>query len=67
MIPATNRGIKDAIKTYKQVDGEMVHDGYFLILKDAPLKWASTWQYDTLMAQTPFKRVDNAYRLTNAQ
>ena len=66
-MPATNAKIIDTYKTYKQVNGKMVHNGYFVLLQDAPLKWASIWQYNTIMALTPFKRVENAYKLTNAQ
>ncbi len=66
-IPATNAKIINTYKTYKHINGKMVHNGYFVLLQDAPLKWASIWQFDTIMAQTPFKRVENAYKLTNAQ
>lgn len=66
-MPATGRKIKDTIATYKQVNGEMVHDGYFYILQDAPLKWCSTWQHDNLKKLSPFNRTDLAYRLPNAQ
>lgn len=66
-IPATGAKIKDTIKTYKQVNGEMIHDGYFYILQDAPLKWCSNWQHDLLVKMNPLKRTDMAYRLPNAQ
>ena len=66
-IPSTGARIIDTYKTYKQVDGHMVHNGYFVLLQDAPLKWASIWQYNTIMALTPFKRITNAYKLNNAQ
>jgi len=66
-MPATNAKIIDTYKTYEQVNGKMVHNGYFVLLQDAPLKWASIWQYNTIMALTPFKRITSAYKLTNAQ
>jgi len=66
-IPATGAAIKSTYKTYKQVDGNMIHDGYFVLLQDAPLKWASKWQWDTIQGQTPFKRIEHAYKLSNAQ
>lgn len=66
-IPASNRGIKKAIKTYDEVEGAMIHDGYFLILKEVPLKWVSKWQYEHLLSLTPLQRVDVAYKFNNVK
>ena len=66
-IPATGARIINTYKTYKHMNGKMVHNGYFVLLQDAPLKWASIWQFDTIMALTPFKRITSAYKLNNAQ
>lgn len=35
-------------KTYARIDGRMVHDGYFLVTAEYPLKWISLKAFSRL-------------------
>lgn len=60
----------NAIKTYEQIDGHMVHDGYFILTNNYPLKWATKWQWQHISEKpTKFMLNIDGYvsRLKNAQ
>jgi hypothetical protein len=52
--------IIETAKTYELRDGEMVHDGFFVISDNYRMKWSSVWQWRHITALPSFNlRIDH--------
>lgn len=60
--------ITSVVKTYELVNGAMIHNGYFIVSNNYPLKWASKWRWESVKPSKLAVNVDSVLQsFENAQ